>query len=1483
MRILVLFFCFSVANVCAVSAHNITINEFATSPTDTETMPSFQADDEVFFTVYGVNCGDKITLITHKYGEEPNDNNVQYMAQYTAEATMQDVKYVIRDDIDTGVYELNIRANGNELYTLYYFVETEQSNITISDLCIRDSFQDKVQDVRVPVSGEICFVRGSIKNDSTSKKNVNVFVAFYDSNNLELIDLKKETYSISASSVFNLNMPFEWSMDCEGQETVCVFVFDGRLRPICGKYTIGVEENINMYITDNVVYQENFEEGLPEKFSDAAFELYESNGNHLLQIDGSGKIVQSQKLLEKEDNIAITADFFQDGSTGATISAVGFGRYDLKGKQSQRFVYCDVKNQNRDIFGYGVSEASSAADNYSYEAFSNKTGLLDQSTRRTNPFSMTMAYCEGKIFCRAENVDNSVIWDYASEVATDKFIYDGMRDTTNGFVLMSHSANVYVDNIIARKIVKSDKIVIDLPEVMLVGKWYKLNVKAIAKDGKEYSLPFENLTFKCDSDDVEFAYGKIRVLNQGTQRIRVICNDSITGGKGTATINLRIVSKIDGLEFENLKDLYTIGEEIVFDVNAYVGSERIGIKTYVATCDGIVINDSRIAGLSAGTHTIEVVYDDSLSVCKTIDISGGVQINPGMSIREDFENHNNETAYFNYDKNDVVSYGSSKVLALKNKITDLQMPKGLANYTLSGKFKIIADSIDNEAYTAGFEVVTRRTTNEMFGATARGVHFIYELSRDGEANMRIGTALSQKKLSENEEWHNFSVTMYKKVCVFNIDGHEMTTSVSTTMTAGFYLLANNCKVLVDDIELYLTPTGDGTIEPCVFCDTINPYEIYPLASVVALRKGKNNIFVSPDAITWKTAENSGIEVVSNNLLFDDTVQAGEHIITAVYGGREYPITINVEYPSMTKEQYVRETVGQRQKSLAFRLSERCDELGVDFSKDQLSYLPAVFAKMLLYPKLTDYSDALVWHVNEAQYQDTIVGRGNDGGDFVMLQLIMAYKELYGKLNANDDAWEFVKEYLTSVNYAKENAGHTENHMLVHYATALLVSETWPNSTVSGNDASNTHDRYKQYLINWYNKHLERGFGEYNSAHYYFVDTFALEILYTYTNDTDIKQICFNLLNYIYADGLNGSINDNFGGAALRTYTYKDLTTRFDGFKRMFNLGKYVIDDQYNFANIQISQSFTSAFRPLDILYSQALETQKCYEILETSETYHLPYEIDWDSFVTRYTYVTPDYVLGSKIGYIPPSGGFSVSSLNGHQEMPWSLQLGSKSSRLIFGGLNSANAETSSVYWVTSRGEDRYRLMQNGNLLVGIYELKDNNSFVHYRIPKYEFEVIDEEEGWIFTKDENVYIAFKPVADTEGDVYTWSSSGEISGQIALRDSEIKINKQYSGFILEVMDKTEYLGTYEQFKQDIINNANVEYAFDNSECRISYTDINGSQSVGLDYYNDVRYKNGEVFTADNSKLHSSPYLNSSVNEGTVTMLYDDEEYTISTIK
>lgn len=97
-------------------------NSTTTMPTSTgSSMPCFKPGTTITFNVTNLTIGDEVTLITYKNGDTPSNSTVQYINQYTAEATTQGISYTIRSGLPQGIYELEINGGGT-VSKFYYKV-----------------------------------------------------------------------------------------------------------------------------------------------------------------------------------------------------------------------------------------------------------------------------------------------------------------------------------------------------------------------------------------------------------------------------------------------------------------------------------------------------------------------------------------------------------------------------------------------------------------------------------------------------------------------------------------------------------------------------------------------------------------------------------------------------------------------------------------------------------------------------------------------------------------------------------------------------------------------------------------------------------------------------------------------------------------------------------------------------------------------------------------------------------------------------------------------------------------------------------------------------------------------------------------------------------------------------------------------------------------------------------------------------------------
>ena len=1349
-----------------------------------------------------------------------------------------------------------------------------------------NSAGEQINSISEIKENETCIFKSDVTNTTLISKNFRLIVGYYE--NTRLVDCVSGLYTVESGKTVTAECEIPWSelFNTPDAHIEC-FVWSGDFSPLCERVEVSYGESGGLFLI-NEISTLDFETDVPSEFSGSSnITVVDDNGNKKLQLDGSGRYFYTPLMYPNMENFAISADFKQLDSSGWSTSVFGLGIYDYAGNESRRLSYVDRLTVSSTAYKdrFYFSEGSvSGASGLGYITMSDTMGLAGESGRETAQFNMMMVSVGDKLYSYARNSDGKVIWYNEGENVFDEFLFEDMRYETAGINLFTHSSKVLVDNINLYDARLLESIDLNLPEKMLVNTWYDITPYGISPEGTRCGLSVDALRFYCNSNNVVIENGQIMLLDECSVSVSAVLRDDIT--KAYISGTSEVVGIIEDTDYTSISCSVSnsspkLGETVSFELTGVKADGSETITDYSVSYDDryLSVDGNNVTVLKYGEHKLSFTVGDN-TLSKTLNCA----VTQDTVISENFENSNNCEYYINYSNDDiVVSDNGTYAMKLDNSMSSLWGNKSWKNYTVSGKFKADVASVESDAYTYGFELVMRAKSEKMIGGTNNiSTHFVYQPVGDHGGYMRIGTFKKKVESIDNSKWHNFNVRMFDGIAIFSIDDEIMFSHMNTVYRGGFYAAANNCSVLIDDVSIKFDRniSDQQLITLLKFGDTLNMYETYDLTDLILLEINNGEGYVDTSGVVF-TCDNDNVSIIDGIINFDDAMTEGDKIVVnAAYADEVYSAEFTISKPYATRTEFAKATIRERQESLAYRLSAFGDTISTSYYKPSLSRLPGTYAKMLLYPDFQDYTEVLQWHINEAQYQDTVVGRGSDGGDFVMLQLVLANYELKGKVNAQPYIWDEIKRYLTSVEYAREGKGYSENHMLVHYTIAMLCSELWSDDNVSGQSAQETHSEYKQYFINWYNNHIKYGFMEYNSAHYYFINLFALETLYNYSTDEELKQMAYDLINYICADTLDNNIGDELAGAQMRVYTAKTSTSTFKPLKLWFNLGNRVIDEEYDFVNMQISHALNSAFVPHDILFNQAADTQRSYENAETTQVYHLPTHKNVSSYVTRYTHITPDYVMGSKLS-ADEITDTSVFNYNSYQEIPWSVRFSGGSEKMIFGGIPASTIVTDNFYWVNTRQSvDKFKLMQKDNIMVGVYD-NTSSEFVHFNIPKNEFEAFDELNGWIFIDNKDAFCAIKLLGngeDSDAASYSWSEATTVSAGQKLCDVEAKVYSQSVAFVCETVNKAEYDGTFDEFKNDILNNTEIVYLYDDTKNSIEYTGLSKT-CIKADVLNGKSYLNGELYEPDETILHSSPYLSGTLGVGEVKMIYGDSEYVI----
>jgi len=104
--------------------------------TETSSMPGFRGGDVISFNVGNLISGNNLTIISYKLNNEDSLNNatIQYINQYEIDEVTKNVEYVVRDNVEDGIYKLSLNGNDNsEVINFYYKVGNPEFSVVPGD------------------------------------------------------------------------------------------------------------------------------------------------------------------------------------------------------------------------------------------------------------------------------------------------------------------------------------------------------------------------------------------------------------------------------------------------------------------------------------------------------------------------------------------------------------------------------------------------------------------------------------------------------------------------------------------------------------------------------------------------------------------------------------------------------------------------------------------------------------------------------------------------------------------------------------------------------------------------------------------------------------------------------------------------------------------------------------------------------------------------------------------------------------------------------------------------------------------------------------------------------------------------------------------------------------------------------------------------------------------------------------------------------
>lgn len=971
--------------------------------------------------------------------------------------------------------------------------------------------------------------------------------------------------------------------------------------------------------------------------------------------------------------------------------------------------------------------------------------------------------------------------------------------------------------------------------------------------------------------------------------------------------NIRIskVHVAQGLQLVITDSWIDEGQTSHFEVRALPGGEVIpagevnfAYDSNVVTLDAV---NNTVTSSTAGEHRITVIAEDMFSgVEKSYTAVLTVR---DTTIVEDFENGGvDHPRYFSIPSAGMISDGTNHVYRLENEISRLFGHEDWTNYSVEGEIKIADRMLDASDTNTAFEIVMRRKALQGEFSGQGGHSFVYRIGTVGSDNyMRIGTSAGPGTDIEGSEWTAFKAEVNGDQLIFTLGETKQYYALDAFVNGGFSFRAVNCEVYLDNIIVKkiegdppeaLIPTSITLDDSSIIATKYDMFDMSEITAVKAHYSGGQTRYITNNAgVTWSIVSGSD----KAELLLRDTIRFKPGAmdndtvtVRATYQGETADIVFTVDVPAGTENDYIKNGTPVRQESTMMKLAYNYGQ-GTIPEFAGLTYVQSIFGKMMLYPEEKNYDAEVNWLIEKADAEE-LKGPAISGADFVVTQMLAMYKMLDGKVNVSPGVWNDMISYVQNFHYEEPGAGISENHKIQHYAGAIITGETWPTVTMWNNQTGATNlGTYKGYMKDWVNRRLMVGMGEYDSKSYYAIDLAALSLLYTFAVDTTVKDMASDMLTYLYADMAVDSIESKLGGGQGRSSANKGASADQGIFYNnvtqyandiMFDTSLARVDEFYANMNVQGAPFMVGAYRPPDVVLSIVRDQTKRFDNRERKTIYQIPDDVSITESLKKLTHVTPEYMLGSVVqedevpglnaAYVTPSGTTWVPQ--GHQDLPWSLTFGKTKETVVFdshpGPAGETDASSKHAYFIGSYGCFCSKLFQEENVLIGLHKIDEPNQleFTHFWLIKDQFEQVDEEDGWIFLKQGAVYAAIKPLKNgtvSTSAQYTWTRSGRYA------ESEIKIHSANTAFIVEVVDTTEYAGSFSDFKTDIKTNP-IVYST-SAPYYIEYTGLNGKE-LRLEFNTDVRKIDGVAVDFSTYKLHDSPYMTADWNDGTITIEY-----------
>lgn len=475
-------------------------------------------------------------------------------------------------------------------------------------------------------------------------------------------------------------------------------------------------------------------------------------------------------------------------------------------------------------------------------------------------------------------------------------------------------------------------------------------------------------------------------------------------------------------------------------------------------------------------------------------------------------------------------------------------------------------------------------------------------------------------------------------------------------------------------------------------------------------------------------------------------------------------------------------------------------------------------------------------------------------DFAAVKLTRAYYLFNDTKKLEPETLKEIKNFF--LNYDYESCFPSENHFFLFRSSRYLMAQAFPDKMFKayGKKGKELLKIDGKWLENFIKFRARRGWGEFDSTCYLPADWECLVNLYDFSKNKKLKKLAGMMLDLLLVDMAVDSLNGMYGGAHGRIYQNQAMDHKREPTFLLQYLYFGNVDPAL-ITNRELGiEPLTSTYRPSEIIIDITLNRKNNYENRERKHLHNtedpMP-EKPLPGSICKYTYWTPEYVMGCVQKQDPYPENCIGKWYANHEQHQWDLTVGTNTTSRIFTH-HPGKKGPEHGYWTGDIDCGCGSFFQNKNALLALYKIPTNQPYqlIHAYVPKNSFEEIIETNGFIFIRENDTYIALKLLRK-----YEWTTKGD------WKDKEVISKGGHNGAVCEVGSRSDF-GSFDNFCKEISGN---KIEFDENKMILTYYSKNQGKlcidTLGLRELNDKK------INLDYPTYHS-PYLNSKWDSGII---------------